>query len=351
MDNQLAVQNYNSIGHTPVSYSSLKKLRAGGILEFYRYKERELEQEYSDSLTLGTLIDIYLLNQEEFKEKYVVNDVESPSSPNQQKFCQLLAHSAYSIEDAYRESYSCKNKSEKKVAEESIALHKELAPYIKFIRDTVGKEYYSKDDSYALNQIRMNISGHKVARDLFPWITMQDNSKQFEILYHVDLTGEFEGFPIKGEVDLVVIDHVHMKVYVYDLKSTKAYIQNFKYEARNYGYFLQLYLYTLLVKQNLVPEGYTLEMPRFLIVRNQGSFNVGIRKVSKEQMMLEKTALEEDFKLLSWHYEHKKFKYPKEYYQGDGVLELEVIKNQDLWQQEIEDQLSEKDSVKDGLLF
>lgn len=351
MDNQTAVTNYNEIGHTPISYSSLKKLRSGGINEFYRYKERELEDTYSESLTLGKLIDIYLLNQEEFKEKYVVNDVESPSSSNQQKFCQLLAHSGYSVEDAYRESYSCKSKSDKKVVEESTKLYEELKDYISFIRDTVGKEYYSKEDSYALNQIRMNISGHKVARDLFPWITMQGQvDTKFEILTHVNLTGEFEGFSIKGEIDLLTIDHEREQVIVYDLKSTKAYLQNFKYEARNYGYFMQLYLYTMLVKQNLVPEGYTLEMPRFLIVRNQGSYNVGIKKVPKEQMLLEKEALEQDIKLLAWHYEKRKFKYSKEYYEGDGVTELEVIKSNEVWQQEIEDQLSETNSESLGLV-
>lgn len=342
-----AVQNYKEIGHTALSYSALKELRAGGIYQFYRYKERELEGKYSDSLTLGTLIDEYFLNQEKFSSKYIIEEGEAPSNATQLAFCHSMG-SGLSAEDAFRANYSTKNKSDKKIIEESQKKYKEFKEYIDFLPKAVGKETYTNEQSYALNQIRMNIAGHKVAKKLFPWVTMSETPDHIEIRTHVKLDSEYKGFPIKGEIDLIYIDHKKKEVIVYDLKSTKSHIKNFKYEARNYSYFLQLFLYGILVKNEILPELtegedlYTMKTPRFIVVRNQGCYSVGICQPDINQIKKEQRELLLDIETLSWHYSNKRFKYPKGYYEGDGIETLDYMEDVESWREDINQRLSQE---------
>jgi hypothetical protein len=328
-----AHQHILELGHTPVSYSALKKFRSGGIHEYFRYKERELEPEESASLDLGTLIDEYLLNREEFDKKFILNTAEAPGSPNQLKFAELVAGGVCDISEAYKRSYASPPKTESKLLEKAQDLYQDLQDYIEFLPKLTGKIQYSEDNSFALSQISMNMQGHKVLRNMFP-IPESDDANEYET--HVQLEGMFQKLPIRGELDMVHIDHVNKKVYVYDMKSTSYYLKNFKWQVKSQDYIMQAVLYSYLAYQNIVPDGYKLELPRFIAVRTQGDYGTGIFQVPKDWYVQEVTALREDFKQLTWHYEHKKFKYSQAYYESDGVLELEYLKDMDLWKQEIE---------------
>lgn len=347
---ELAVKHYHEIGHTAISYSALKQLKAGGIHQFYRYKERELAQASSPSLTLGTLVDEYLLNQEKFADKYVIRDVEKPGSPNQEKFAQLVAQGVDTISEAYKKSYAKPPKTESKLLEKAQALYTDLKDYIDFIPKAAGKEEYSMEDSYAINQIRMNIFGHKAAKKLFPWITGVDLPEHIEIRRHQDLRSTYKGFPIKGELDMVLIDHKFCRITVYDLKSTRSFLKNFKYQANSNDYFLQLFLYNQLVQEiveemeELTGNTYTITLPRFIVVRNTGDFAVGVQEVHSKQLEKEEKDMEEYLDILTWHYSNRKFKYDKEYYTGtgSGITKMDYVEDLNQWREDVNSQLSDE---------
>lgn len=331
-----AINQMKDMGHTPVSYSSLKKLRSGGINEYYRYKERELEPESSASLDLGTLIDEYFLNRDEFDDLYILDATEAPSSPNQFKFCELMV-SGHSREEAYKASYKNPPKTASKLTEKATELYEANKEYIEFFPNVGDRLRFSEDESFALSQISMNMMGHKYLRNIFPIAEVSEQiGENAEIKTRIQLEGVFCGLPIRGEIDLAYIDYKHKTVDIYDLKSTSYYLKNFGWQVKSQDYIVQAVIYTYLANQNLVGEGFTLQMPKLIPVRTQGDFGVGVYEVPKPWYKQELDKLRKDFEQLKWHYEQKKFKYSKEYYKGDGVLELEYIKDMDLWKEEIE---------------
>lgn len=331
-----AVEHMQDLGHTPVSYSSLKYFRKGGIHEYFRYKERELEPVTSDSLDLGTLIDEYFLNRKAFDDKYILDTTEAPTSPNQLQFATLVADGVCEIDEAYKRSYKNPPKTAAKLVEKAQKLYEDNKEYIEFLPKVGDKLRYSEDQSYALNQIAMNMMGHKWLRDIFPIEQAEDSSKDIEIQTHIQLTGVFCGLPIRGEIDMAVFDHSNKTIDILDLKSTRYYLKNFGWQVKSEDYIMQAVLYAYMANQNLMKGGYQLRMPKIIPVRTQGDFGVGVYSIPPDWYKQELNKLKEDFRQLEWHYENKKFKYSQEYYEGDGILELEYIKDMNLWKEEIE---------------
>lgn len=340
----LAKQHIQELGHTPVSYSSLKKLRKGGIHEYYRYKERELEDESTPSTDLGTLIDEYLLNKEDFDNKYILDTTSAPTSPNQFQFAELVALGGMDISEAYKNSYKSPPKTEKTLLKKAEKVYEDNKEYIEFLPSVGDKLRFTEDQSFALSQISMNIQGHKWLRNIFPLTDFDQVGDSYrngdiEILTHQYLKGFFKGLPIHGELDIVVINHKEKTVDIIDLKSTSYYLQNFGWQVKSQDYIMQAVIYVYLANQNLMIGGYQLNMPKLMPVRTVGDFGVGLFSIPKLWYKQELDKLKKEFKQLTWHYENKKFKYSKEYYEGDGVIELEYIKDMDLWKEEIEQSL------------
>jgi hypothetical protein len=339
-----AIDNLQQLGHTPVSYSSLKQFRKGGIHEYYRYKERELEPVSTNATDLGTLIDLYLLDKEAFEEGYILDTTSPPSSPNQLQFSQLVAEGACEIDEAYRLSYKNPPKTKKKLVEKAQEIYEANKEYIEMLPKVGEKLRYSENDSFALSQIMMNIQGHKWLRDYFPLENFDQRGDSFigegiEILTHQHLEGIFQGLPIHGEIDLAIINHDKKVIDIIDVKSTSYYLQNFGWQVKSQDYVMQAVIYVYLANQNLMKGGYQLNYPKLMPVRTQGDFGVGVFEIPKEWYKQELDKLKQDFKQLKWHYENRKFKYSQEYYEGDGILQLNYIKDMDLWKEEIEQSL------------
>jgi len=334
---------HQDMNHTPVSYSAMKKFREGGIHNYYRYKERELDEVTSDSLDLGTLIDEKLLNEAKFNDKFVIQTSSAPSSSNQIEFCEHVLNAADVTDDvlmeAYRISYANPPKTDKTLLKKAKEVYEANEAYIEEAPNLVGKKTYSEDDSFALNQIKMNIMGHKKLGPIFDAI--DGNSYDgIEVMTHIKLEGMMHGLPIRGELDLAIINHTRKTVSVQDLKSTYVHLPNFKYQVRSNDYVMQQVIYEQLALQNIVPEGYELLNPKFIAVKTSGSYDVASISIPSIWMEQEKTQLKKDFELLSWHYASRKFKYDREYYEGDGTIELEFLEDLDKWKANVEHQLS-----------
>ena len=327
------------MGHTPVSYSALKEFRKGGIHRYYRYKERELDEVSTPSTDLGSLIDLYLLDKEKFESDYLLDTTSAPGSDNQLNFASLIALEGLSREEAYKRSYKNPPKTESKLKEKANDLYEDLKEYIEFLPNTQGKLTYNNDVSFGLNQIRMNIMGHKFLSTLFDWIN-GNCPDHIEVLTHVPLQADFMGIPMRGELDIVIMDHRNKTLIVYDLKSTNYHLTNFGWQVKSLDYVLQAAIYGILAKQAMLSEGYSFQFPRLIAVRTTGGYDAGVFDIPPAWLRQEINKLKSDLEEIKWHYETKQFKYPRAYYEGDGVLELEYIKDMDLWKQEIEQSVS-----------
>lgn len=333
------IQIMLELGHTPVSYTSVKEFKSGGIHQYYRYKERELEEVSTPSTDLGSLIDEYLLNREGFDDKYLLDTTAGPNSENQRLFCELVAAGEVTISEAYKRCYKTAPKTESKLLEKAQILYEENKDYINFLPKIGEKLTYGEDTSFGLSQISMGIQGHKFLGKLFDLIKSGGTS-DIEVFTHVHIETLFKGIPLHGELDIVVINHTQKTIRVYDLKSTSYHLVNFVWQVKKLQYVLQEVIYGILSKQELLPEGYTFEIPRLIAVRTQGDYGVGVYDIPKEWFKQEVKSFLETLEEIRWHYETKQFKYPREYYEGSGILELKYIKDMELWKEEIEQSIS-----------
>jgi len=336
-----AVKSHMRLGHTPISYSSLKKLREGGIHNYYRYKERELEPDTSPSLSLGTLIDEYFLNREEFDDKYILDDTEGPSSPNQQEFCRLV-NEGVDIDEAYKRSYKNPPKTSSILYKKAVELYEDNEDFIKLLPKLASKQGYSNDDSFILSQIKMNFLGHKVLSQIMGYI--DDAPEHIEVKTHFKLKGLFSDLPVRGEIDLLIIDHEQQLISHFDLKSTNYHLCNFLWEVNKRDYAMQAVLYDQIlldiISRSDKYKNYEVTQPSIISARTTGSYDVAIFQLPEEWYNQEVRKLRDDFALLTWHYENNKFKYPKEYYEGNGIIELPFVEDRDLWKERIEQSLA-----------
>ena len=120
----------------------------------------EIPDEESRAMSRGTMIHMYLLQPDEFKERYKVATIVRPKSTQQNLFCSTLANSVeiepdLALLDAYKQVYSIVGKSEAKMLSEAKEIASTLNSYIESIKDT-KHIYISQNDMKMLKSIRFN---------------------------------------------------------------------------------------------------------------------------------------------------------------------------------------------------
>jgi hypothetical protein len=98
----------------------------------------------------------------------MVLDIESPNSPNQKKFCELITgidiKAQNKLIDAFKECYSTKSSSEAKIAENALKMAKLYQPYNEAIQS--GKTPVSQLEIARLVEIEEKVRQHKLAEKL-----------------------------------------------------------------------------------------------------------------------------------------------------------------------------------------
>jgi len=222
---------------TRVSNSNIGWFLQKGPAYLHKMLTNPPPEEKNYVLERGTLIHIYLLQPEEFRNTYVVWDKSRPTSAQQEKFCQALA-STLEIEpnrailSAYKEAYSTAGKSEDKMLSEGLKIASTLKDYIDFLKANDGRTMISPWDVKMLEKIEQNIRSHKLASNLIKvdegvW-TRHEFHINWEHLtpYIVDIgqNETEEGFykiKCKSLLDGLILDFKNKKAIIYDLKTTQ----------------------------------------------------------------------------------------------------------------------------------
>lgn len=197
--------------------------------------------------TEGDMIDLLLLNPAKFREKYLYQPIETPSSPNQRKFSRLVAEGV-ALGAAYDQSYST-NFKEDTNRRKGQELYNELEVYIDFVRKNMDemdkKETYGPSMQEMLMGIQKNVLAHPVANRLL------EKGED-----HVVIQDQLLGEDFKCEVDLYV--DLGQTVWNIDLKSTGKPLSSFPYHYETaYGYKRQQAIYYKLIRKKLEKEGRT----------------------------------------------------------------------------------------------
>lgn len=322
-------------GHTPISYTSLKHFKRDGIKGFVNYKNRLIEEESSDSQDLGTLIDTYLLDPDQYKENYFVSEASTPSSSNQKEFADLVAAGS-NVLWAYRQCYKTAPKSDEACQKKVDELLPSLEEYIKEFQLRAEKIPISEQDSFTLGQIRTACVTHPVVVNWLPGMAEQDD---VELLTHLSVTGEWQGLPIKGEIDIARLDHKNKTGQIADLKSTHKGPSGFDYDFFSYRYDEQLFVYQVAFRDWMAERypDYRVLPPRALPVQTRSPYYVGLKRVPTEAFVETGNRLREVFEQIKWHYENEKFDFTYEvYHSEDNVETINYRKDLESWIEELE---------------
>jgi hypothetical protein len=185
------------------------------------------------------------------------------------------------------------------------------------LKASEGKTRLSQDDYDIANKISQQaLSGN--LRHLF---------KSPDNLYKQVIEFKYSGKSCKGEIDILAINHQNKTVRVYDIK-TSAQALYFGSTILKYRYDFQVFFYTLGAQlAGLVPEGYTILDPRFIVIDSKGFLPVTIweappvEDITKDWEYNGRTykGIDTAFDYLDFHETNNSWEYPMEYYEG-GVI-------------------------------
>jgi hypothetical protein len=167
-----------------------------------------------------------------------------------------------------------------------------------------------------------------------------------EIYFQLPIVWEYEKdgviYKCKSLLDIMKIDHNLKKIYPIDLKTTGKSVLAFPGSFIQWKYYLQSSFYTdavIYLRDKLYPElsDYTVELFKFVVISSKnphkpltyvidqhtleaGKYGGVIKDYNREvKGYLE---LVTDMK---WHIDNKKYQYPKEVYDNNGLMELKVF--------------------------
>lgn len=297
-------------------------------------------EEKNATLERGTMIHEYILQPEEFQKDYIVWDKSRPASPQQEEFCQALANSIEiepnkAVLDAYKKSYSTTGKSEDKMLSEGLKIASTLKDYIDFLKANDGRTMISHWDWNMLQQIKNNISHHKLASKIVwpdgfkgPYDDVNNcNHHEFHInwTYYVKIA---VGVECKSLLDGLTLDFKNKKAIIYDLKTTQK-LWHFEDSIEQYDYLRQLcYYYQAVVwylKYELKEDPNDWDFEFYIIgIDTTGSNEIRVFKIDKFTVYSRKDTIMNAMKDIAWHQKTGKWDHSREYYEGDGAETLNI---------------------------
>ena len=330
---------------TRISNSNIGWFLQKGPAYLHKMLTNPTPEEKNYVLERGTLIHMYILQPEEFRNTYVVWDKSRPTSAQQEKFCQALA-STLEIEpnrailSAYKEAYSAAGKSEDKMLSEGLKIASTLKDYIDFLKANDGRTMISPYEYQMLKNIRENIDTHKLAGKII-WpdgfgSQYSYNPKAENIFgklpvehYHeFHINWEWRGVQCKSLLDGLTLDFKNKKAIIYDLKTTQK-LWHFEDSIDQYDYLRQLCYYEQAVVWYL--ENECGENPRtwdfeFYIIGidTTGSYEIRTFYIDEYAVNSRLAIIQDTLDEIAWHQTTGKWEHSRAYYEGDGSETLNL---------------------------
>jgi hypothetical protein len=229
-----------------VSFSSLNWL-AESPRYFQAMVTGEIPKEESKSLDFGKVVHCYLLRPNDFNNEYDVLNCKQPINKQQYDFCKFISD-GMNYEEAYKNSYSIKSKTEKSITSEATKLYIELKDYSEKIKNQGTKALLSEYDFNRITKISDNAIKHIGVQNLFKY---SEQHKDSVVLTEQEFT--FDGRTLHDEKKLLVhgfIDHIvfdpnNRKMIITEVKTTSGSLNNYYESFEKYHTAMQLGIYTI----------------------------------------------------------------------------------------------------------
>ena len=318
---------------TRISNSNIGWFLQKGPAYLHKMLTNPPPEEKNYVLERGTLIHMYILQPEEFRNTYVVWDKSRPTSAQQEKFCQALA-STLEIEpnrailSAYKEAYSTAGKSEDKMLSEGLKIASTLKDYIDFLKANDGRTMISPYEYQMLEKIKQNVQSHKLAWHIIDAPLRAAELCDYEAHHEFHINWECRGVQCKSLLDGLTLDFKNKKAIIYDLKTTQK-LWHFEDSIDQYDYCRQLAYYSMAVDWYLEEEckeeplDWTYEY--YIVgIDTTGSNEIRVFKVEPYMVQSRMDTIFDALTAIKWHQTTGNWEHSIEYYEGDGSETLNL---------------------------
>jgi hypothetical protein len=305
---------------------------------FIRYKEK-LDKSEGKHFEIGTAFHCYLLQPELFNDNYVVSDtppMEGMMGDFIRSFFELFSDAEnnnfenWRKEVAYKLAYATsgfKTKIETVIKqfenEDDEEKHRKNMNYFNLLRDNKGKIILTSKDLELFLEMRTKVFDHKVASRLF----MDDGDRDCEYLNEFEYNWTNGKFNMHGILDRVVIDHEAKTAVLIDLKTARySDKKSFLNSYEKYRYYAQITFYRQGVLAYLEEKGLTdYKIFSYIVVCQKGyGSDCSVFSLADSDIIRGAQEIIQDLSDISYHFDNDNWEYSKEYYEGNGIIELDL---------------------------
>lgn len=235
------------------------------------------------SLLFGSIVDTLITGtQEEFDNRFIVSDFPNISSTlisivkdifREFHITHRTLESIPDSEISYRAS--CFNYQNNWKAEtKAKSIKEKCSEYYQLLYLSGNKTLINQEDFQAAQECANTLRTHKYTKKYFePDNPFNNNIEKF---YQLKFKGDWEGIPLRGMMDLLIVDHENKVIIPCDLKTSGKKEWNFYKSFIEFCYWIQAQLYWYLIRQNLDKDDfykdYKLADFRFITI-NRGNKN------------------------------------------------------------------------------
>jgi hypothetical protein len=302
----------------------------------------------SPSLAYGSAVDTMVFDgEEEFKNKFCVNSGVSPS-PIVEKITRQVMNG---ILESYGDYGLPLDDFDDLILTTAKALEYGKGwkddTIIRKIKDEGGRDLYEFTKENQGKQILDTLQYENVLNSANTLYTHNFTKEWFnagaeeELYFQFPILWTSNGKACKSLFDIIKVDHNNKVVYPADLKTSFDHVLGFPFNFLKWNYYLQASFYRdgLIQFVENTPElkGYRVELMKFIIISSQDPMKplryqttdndyyagkYGGKLKSNGNTIKGYLQLLED---MDWHLTEGKFDYPREVYEKDGELELDVF--------------------------
>lgn len=317
------------------SYSSFSKLLWNPAAFYQMYVLGNREEKIESHLVQGKIIHALLLEEDKFKEQFIISPSNLPTGNLRTVIDKVYAH--YAELKANGDTREKLDEFQDAILDvmKDMNYHQSLKTDQQRLDKVLGGEAYNywaflqmKGNKTLIDQESYNfcknvvdlIKTNKEITDLLGMGTTEFENK--EVYNELPVSAELSDMPfgIKGIVDNVVIDHDKKIISINDIKTSSKDLKDFKESIEYYNYWLQAVMYTSMVSihfKDLIEAGYKTQFHFVVIDRTYQTyaFPVSLNTLGAwfDKMLVV-------FEQAKWHYINKSYELPYEFATGKVVL-------------------------------
>ena len=291
----------------------------------------------TDGIKHGSLVDVLLVDtitgSKEIENQYVIIDENKPTAMLG-TLCDIILNNYVEIPSKegvlnivkLNNLWSRTKDEEKLIANFNIP---EFWNYLKHKFETKGKSVVSVDDFNRAKKSVEILLNHKFTHSYFK------KYKSVEHHYQISFEIKYKSFTFRGILDKMTIDRKEKKVYFEDIKTGEGKSYKFMESFLKYRYYFQGFLYQQAfdyLSKIYNFEDYTLMPFRFIYISKSEDNPIVFVMSDKWQNASQKgfttqngynyRGFDECLDLIYYHWKNKKYDFPKEIDEQNGLLLL-----------------------------